>query len=288
MNVNNNVNNNDQMNINHLPEEVLTHVFSFCDDLSLRAVPQVCRLWAEVQSIQLQFPHQQTRLCLLKSQFEALKNKSNYFKELSYLFPFNKSYIIPSEFSIQSFEKFMMPLYYLKVEQDDVFEALEFANYFQIEGLMRACGRSLSFDMKNKLIQKDLDYFNDLEKKLAELGATIYLNFLDFGLSNEDLALLKNLPIRSLDLSSVYNQITSDGLAYLIELPLEHLVLDKNITNEDLKLFKEMPLLQTLNLSRCFKITEEGIEFLKNELPNLKVILPMHLRTSNTCYASKN
>lgn len=71
------------------------------------------------------------------------------------------------------------------------------------------------------------------------------------------------------------NQITDVGVSYIINLSqLETLDLTRNcITDEGVKEIAQMPLLTTLNLSSNKKVTDDGIEFLKNHRALQRLII---------------
>ena len=80
---------------------------------------------------------------------------------------------------------------------------------------------------------------------------------------DEELALLKDLPLQTLDLREC-GMISDEGLKHLKNMPLQRLHLESfQITDEGLRHLKDLPL-QIFTMRYCEQITEEGLKHLKD------------------------
>lgn len=89
------------------------------------------------------------------------------------------------------------------------------------------------------------------------------MNFNSRWLSDAGLERLQGLPLQRLGLGYC-NNLTSDGLGFLRELPLTNLDLDGSrwLTDSGLAQLQKLPLTK-LSLQRCTEVTSYGVRYLK-------------------------
>ncbi len=118
----------------------------------------------------------------------------------------------------------------------------------------------------NNLKDKDLECLKDLSLRSLELSCQWHI-------TDKGLEYLQTLPVRSLAVSYC-NSLTSKGLENLKECPLENLNLSgcAEMTDDGLAHLQHISSLQVLNLANCSNLTDKGLEYLKGcPLKNLNL-----------------
>lgn len=289
--------------INQLPEEVLGHIFSFCDEKTQKVViPQVCHYWDDIQQItKLLFPEEKEIVFLHKHEFEQIKQISNYYKTfVNYHSKENKRTLNVNGMTHRELLNFFE---YQKgnINKDNIFDAIQTAFYLLDEQLIEQC-QSFVNDFLNDCFHQ----LNEYRKNEAVLKQQINQSEIYF---KEDCS-EKNEYLNQLNQELRENESKIDNYIKIINkfildfeeisVPVKINLSFCNVTDENVKFLSKLPL-ESLDLKGCKKITDKGVEYLKENLSlkdlnlscsnitnkSLEIVKEMPLHTLNLSYCKQ-